>query len=90
MLVPQLCAAPATLQPPVINVLGFLSGLVQCLFLLYHQEAGLVNAEVIEVPLEPKGSGHSAGICVLPFLMCCNAEGKGPCYFHGFGLVVKI
>lgn len=49
------------------------------------------HTEVVEAPLEAKGSGLlSAGVRVLPLLMCCNAEGKGPCDFHGFGLVVKI
>lgn len=49
------------------------------------------HTEVIEVLLEPKGSGLlGAGVRVLPLFTCCNAEGKGPCDFHGFGLVVNI
>lgn len=49
------------------------------------------HTEVIEVLLEPKGSGLlGAGVRVLPLFTCCNAEGKGPCDSHGFGLVVKI
>lgn len=42
------------------------------------QRCGM-HTEVIEVLLEPKGSGLlRAGVCVLPLLMCCKTEGKGP------------
>lgn len=76
MLVPHLCAAPATLQPHSNYVFGFLSGLVQWFIVLYHLEVGLVNAEVIEVPLEPHTEvieypwNPRAQVTVLEFVSC--------------------